>query len=165
LVTLIEGDGNLGPLQVLEADRPYCHDLPGGELLLPPCDLWGSPPSDLWAYYLAWHFWPTLGLHLETPAISYNPESYISSRGGKCRSHQQNLQTLSARAGTQSYCIKAALRWPWGCCAFSSCHCFWRCRVDLTDSITYPSWHLYYRGSPSRPRHTCWRWLVSPDTS
>jgi hypothetical protein len=35
VVTSIEGDGDLRPLQVLRGGRPYCHDLPGGELLLP----------------------------------------------------------------------------------------------------------------------------------
>jgi hypothetical protein len=32
----IEGHRHLRPLQVLGDGRPYCHDLPGGVLLLPP---------------------------------------------------------------------------------------------------------------------------------
>jgi hypothetical protein len=36
VVTLIEGDGNLRPLQVLRGGGPYYHDLLDGEFLLLP---------------------------------------------------------------------------------------------------------------------------------
>jgi hypothetical protein len=36
VVASVEGYRHLRPLQVLGDGRPYCHDLLGGELLLPP---------------------------------------------------------------------------------------------------------------------------------
>jgi hypothetical protein len=36
VVASVEGDRDIRPLQVLRGGRLYCHDLPGGELLLPP---------------------------------------------------------------------------------------------------------------------------------